>query len=367
MERRWGFWHNYLVGIPWERWRVLRAENPIDPGYRHRAAFITLTSLRNSFYRRREEQRYAAEVARTEIADTPLFILGHWRSGTTYLHNLLACDTEQFGTPTSVQTTYPHTFLTTEEEVKRRFAHMLPGRRPMDNVALSLDSPQEDEFAMCTTCLRSPFLGMASFPRRAAHYDRYLTFRNASPEELAEWKTALLGFLKKLTYRYEGRPLLLKSPPHTARVRLLLDLFPRARFVHIHRHPYALFQSNRHLYRSLWPIHTLQRSPKDPEAQILHRYREMYDAYFEERPLIPAGQFHELRYDDLVSDPMGRVQALYERLGLDRFGQARPHFQAHVDSVADYRPNEFTALPEDARARVATAWSRSFEEWGYAR
>lgn len=42
-------------------------------------------------------------------------------------------------------------------------------------------------------------------------------------------------------------PLLIKSPVHTARVRLVLGLFPRARFLYIHRDPYEVFQSAVHM------------------------------------------------------------------------------------------------------------------------
>lgn len=184
MKTEWGFWNNYLLGIPWDRWRKLLSENKVDAGYRHRAAFIGLMSVQNSLNRRLEERRYGAAIAKTRIEEPPVFVLGHWRSGTTHLHNLLAGHTEAFATSNSLQVTYPHTFLTTEDSVRRRFSGMIPRTRPMDNVAIGLETPQEDEFAMCVTCLYSPFLGMASFPRRAEHYDRYLTFRDVPPHEL---------------------------------------------------------------------------------------------------------------------------------------------------------------------------------------
>ena len=118
----------------------------------------------------------------------------------------------------------PHTFLTTEEVNSRRFAWMVPDRRPMDNMRLSFQAPQEDEFAPCLMSLRSPYLGV-SFPRREDYYARYLTFRGVPPDEVDAWKSAFLLFLRKLTFKYQ-KPLVLKSPPHTARIRMLLELFP---------------------------------------------------------------------------------------------------------------------------------------------
>src|SRR5688500_4507216 len=185
MKARWGFWNNYLVGIPWDRWRALRAENRVDPGYRHRAACLTALSALNSVYRRQEERQYGAAVAAVRLEAPPLFILGHWRTGTTFLHGLLACDAEQFASPNSIQVCYPDTFLCREQAVRKQFAAFVPRTRPMDNVAMSPDAPQEDEFALCVASLRSPYLGMFSFPRRADHYDRYLTFRGV-PEPAVE-------------------------------------------------------------------------------------------------------------------------------------------------------------------------------------
>ncbi len=364
MKARWGFWSNYLSGIPSDRLRVLLAENQVDPGYRSRAAFLTLVSMRNSQNARREERRFGSAIENTAILDSPVFVLGHWRSGTTHLHNLLACDAEQFAAPNSIETSFPYSFLSTEQAVKKQFMAWVPRTRPMDNVALGPGTPQEDEFAMCVSSLRSPFLGMCSFPRRSEHYDRYLTFRDVSAHEVEEWKSTFLWFLRKLTLKH-GRRLLLKSPTHTARIRLLLQLFPGARFIHIHRHPYEVFRSTRHLLQSLWPFYSLQTPPENVDEQILRRHTTMYDAFFEEKRLIPEGQFHEVGYDDLVNDTMGEVRTLYERLGLGRFERVQPRLQEYVNSLSTYRRNEFSDLSPALRLRIARSWQRGFEAWEY--
>src|SRR5437667_340199 len=121
----------------------------------------------------------------------------------------------------------------------------MPTTRPQDNVPISVQEPQEDEFAFAALTGRNPTIGWA-FPRRAEFYNRYLTLRELPESEVAQWKSALKLFLQKLSCKYK-RPLVLKSPGHTCRIRLLLELFPNARFVHIHRNPYDVFQSTQHL------------------------------------------------------------------------------------------------------------------------
>src|SRR5205823_7052190 len=127
-------------------------------------------------------------------------------------------------------------------------------------------------------------------PDRASHYDRYLTFKDVPAREIDCWKAALVKLLKKLTLKYD-RPLILKSPPNTARIRLILETFPDARFVHIHRDPYVVYQSTLHLNRKMWENNALQRPDQATvHGRVVRQYTEMFDAFFEERSLIPAGQ-----------------------------------------------------------------------------
>lgn len=368
LKHRWSLAHNYLAGITTGDWYRLLRQNHfgVDPPYWHRAAFITAASLLNSWYSRRERRLYDEQIRSTEIEEAPLFILGHWRSGTTLLHNLLAQDHRQFAFANTYQAANPHTFLSTEEVNSRRFARLVPKTRPMDNMELSFESPQEDEFAPCLATLCSLYLGI-SFPRQEAYYSRYLTFRDVPRKEIEAWQDALLWFLKKLTLRY-GRPLLLKSPAHTARIRLLLEMFPTARFVHIHRNPYAVFKSCRHFFDTATWYTYLQR-PKldDLDNRILSRYTTLYDAYFDDQSLIPPGQFHQVRFADLECDPVGEIQRLYAVLSLEGFSSFKPRLQSYVDSLAGYQKNDFAEISPDLRDKVAEHWGRSFDLWRYDR
>jgi hypothetical protein len=340
---------------------LCRQRFAVDPPYWPRAALITANSLANSLHRRRED-RLCGAAAAAQTVRPPLFILGHWRTGTTHLHNLLTVD-QRFAFPNNYQVCYPSTFLTTEAAAAS-FGFMLPDTRLQDNVRLTLPDPQEDEIALCIVTGLSLYMGWA-FPRRAAYYDRYLTFRGVPPGEVERWKEALVFFLKKLTLKY-GRPLLLKSPPHTCRVRLLLELFPDARFVHIHRDPFTVFRSTRHMIRTAIPALRLQVSEdRRLDEWILRTYRTMYDAFFEERGLIPPGRYHEVCFEELEKDPVGQLRQVYRGLNLDGFDAVEPPLRRYLDSLAGYRKNEYAALPPELRCRIADEWRRCFAEWGY--
>ncbi|NJM36702.1 MAG: sulfotransferase [Akkermansiaceae bacterium] len=365
LKHRWSIGNNYLAGITFGDWLQLLRENrfAVDPVYWHRAAFVTLASGMNSYFRRKETQLYREKVGETKICP-PLFILGHWRSGTTHLHNLIAQDKAQFAFPNTYQVVNPHTFLCTEEMNTRRFAWMVPKTRPMDNMALNFQVPQEDEFAPCLMSLRSLYLG-TSFPRHEDDYLRYLTFENVPLSEVNEWKSALLWFVKKLSFKYQ-RPLVLKSPPHTARIQLLLDIFPDARFVHIHRHPYHVFQSCQHYYdTAVWYSYLQRPDLQKIDERIIDRYHQLYDAFFAQRNLIPEEQFHEMSFDELERDPITAVKNLYQKLNLTGYDTFKPELQNYINTLADYRKNEFPELNRATREKIASEWKRSFDEWNY--
>ena len=187
---------------------------------------------------------------------------------------------------------------------------------------------------------------------------------NVPEAEVAEWQAALLGFVKKLACK-NGKPLVLKSPFHTGRIRLLLDIFPEAKFVHIHRDPYAVFQSACHTTREGMRYCTLQRHNLDVEEWTIRRYRELVDAFLAEKDLIPDGQFHELRYDDLERDPIGQMRSTYEALGLPDFGEIEPSVRRYVASLGGYQKNVYAEIAPATKERLRNEWRRSFSAWGY--
>jgi omega-hydroxy-beta-dihydromenaquinone-9 sulfotransferase len=192
----------------------------------------------------------------------------------------------RYAYPNFYQAYFPHTFLRTEEKTRAFFAPAIPPKRLHDNVAQGFDLPNEDEFAIAIASRCSPYM-LFSFPRSTALYERYLTFRDVPEADIARWKEELLRYTKKLTYRHK-RPLLLRSPPHTGRVRLLLELFPGAKFIHVYRNPYAVFASTRHLNDVLTKFCGFQLpDPSDRDDGVIRRYKAMHDAYVDQRGLIP--------------------------------------------------------------------------------
>ena len=131
-----------------------------------------------------------------------------------------------------------------------------------------------------------------------------------------------MKLLRQITYQRGQKRLVLKSPTHTCRIPTLLELFPGAKFVHIMRDPYAVYPSTVNLWKSLYETHGLQVPTfQGLEEQVLRTYTRMYGLLEEGKRLIPPGDFHEVKYEDLIADPLGRMSALHEDLGLGGFDE----------------------------------------------
>jgi hypothetical protein len=358
--------YNLIFGIRSGDWFRLLGFNRfrIAPQCWARALAITLASLLNTFHSWRENRRYGPAIARTRIKSDPLFILGHWRSGTSHLQRLLVQD-RRFAFANGYQTSNPHSYLTTEATHTRWLAGLVPARRLEDNMTLGFGVPSEDEIALSILTPDSPYL-VWSFPRNREYYNGCLTLEGLDSGRLSAWKEAYRLYVQKLTFKYD-RPLVLKSPPNTCRVALLLELFPKARFVHIRRDPFQVFRSMEHLIAT-WTANyaVLQDFPAfDTTEQILQQYHRLYEKYFAEKEIIPRGQLHEMAFEDLDKDPVGQLAELYEGLGLPDFDAVSEDIVTYCRSVADYRRNTYEPLPDVLKSLIAARWSRSFKTWGY--
>ncbi|NOY59132.1 MAG: sulfotransferase, partial [Calditrichaeota bacterium] len=229
-----------LIGITFSEWKKLLAENNcrISPKYLPRLLPITMRSLMNSRENKKEVEAFEAQIRETRVEKAPVFILGHWRSGTTLLQNYFSLD-KQFAYPNLFQVYNPNSFLHLEPIIAEKMANAPAEKRPMDNVRVTFDSPAEDEFALAILSRCSPLLAWV-FPKRQEFYDRYLTMQDVSAEEFARWKNAFQLFVRKLTLKNK-KQLILKSPPHTCRISLLLDMYPDAKFIHLYRNPFDVF------------------------------------------------------------------------------------------------------------------------------
>lgn len=347
-------------------WRRLKQEGgPIDaPQGWPVAAVLALSRLLFTPFQAYEEWRYGEALASVRFDQPPLFIIGHWRTGTTLLHNLLCCDPHH-GSISTAHALVPQTALTRPLPIEWFLRAAVPERRPMDNVLMALDAPQEEEVALSNLSRRSLYAGWY-FPRlMPGLFDRFVLFRGVGAAEEAAWREDYLAVLCKAVLLAPQKRLVLKNPPNTARIPKLLEMFPGAKFVFLQRNPYAVLKSTQRLHRRMIDTLGFQRCG-DPQIEewTLRFYKELLGRYITDRRRLAADALVELRFEDVEQDPMAAVETVYKRLGLEGLEEARPSMEAYVRLQRNYQKNSFQISAED-RALVEKHWGFALDRWGY--
>lgn len=138
---------NTLVGADWKTFKAITAGREIDPAYRGKYRLTKAVCRLLSTLAPLQEKRYRKLLADKPLEHDPVFILGHWRSGTTFMHNVFSCD-KHFGYNTTYQTVFPHLMMWGQPFFKKNMSWLMPDKRPTDNMELAVDLPQEEEFAL---------------------------------------------------------------------------------------------------------------------------------------------------------------------------------------------------------------------------
>lgn len=342
---------------------LLRNRFAVSPRFAHIPFVVTNVAVLHSALRLLQESLMGGRLDRTVVREAPLFIVGHWRTGTTLLHELLIQD-ERHTYPSYYHCLAPHHFVLTEGFLKPFSRWMLPSRRPMDRMTVGMDRPQEDEFALCMMGQPSPYLTIA-FPNRPPQDQDAYDPERLPPAARRAWKEAFTWFVKRLTYR-DPRRLVLKSPTHSFRIPTLLELFPDARFVHIVRDPYVVFSSTVNLWKTLFDTHGLQvPTYRGLDDMVFETFRYLYERIEVGKGAIPPGRFAEVKYERLVADPLGQLERVYGELGLEGYAEARPKFEAFWREQTGYQTNRYPKLDEGLRQEITRRWGEVIGRYGY--
>ena len=344
-------------------WSLIREYGGVQPRYWGRLAGILATSSLTAPLRLAERLRYGRRVARTEIRRPPVFIQGFARSGTTHLHNLMAHD-PGLGYVSTLQAFAAPFFLISRGWLDRLIAGRLPSKRPMDNVAVSLDLPQEEELALAAAS-RLSSVHHLSFPGRASEIVAKMGAMRLTEAEMREWTDCYLHVLRKATLASDGRRLVLKTPANLGRTDRLLQLFPAAKFVFVVRNPYVVFPSAMKLYRTVIPMYRLQDVDWDViEASVFSNYVDMTRRYMRDRASIPKGNLIEVRFEDIEADAMSVLERVYRELGLPGWERARKPVAEYLGTLSGYRKNRYR-FDRSLIDKVDRNWEFAVREWGY--
>lgn len=312
-----------------------------------------------------ERAVYGRRVEQHDLPHPPIFIIGHWRSGTTHLHNLMSRD-ENFSYIDFGQTAMPHNLLNPTRFIGRAaISAVMPKDRGMDRVELGIEEPQEEEMALGNLnplCYYNVFY----YPHEMKHhFDRAIFFDDTTEQERKDFRDAYRKLLRKLSLSSGGKQLLLKNPASTARIPVLDEVFPGARFIHIVRNPYEVFASMLHHYPRLFNAFSWHDFDDiDLDEMVFYKYARLMKGYLEQREQI-KDRLVETSYERVVADPAGEIGSFYESFDLPGRDAALERVREYVEARKGYRRNQYQ-LTRAQVDRIESDWGFALAEWGYS-
>lgn len=279
---------------------------------------------------------YSKKIKRTQIIKDPIFIIGHFRSGTTLMHNLL-CQDRQFGYPTTYQCFVPGVFLTGKRFIKAIHKTTLPEKRPMDDVKLDSDFPQEEEYVILGLSPYS-YYQCYFFPKKTIEY--FKTFSMANHAYSLKWEKLYLFIVRKITYAVKGKQLVLKNPVNTTRISRLIRMFPDAKFIYMHRESNQVLKSTRKLFDRFLPLYSFQVIKENElKNNILWVYNQTISHYEKQKNQIKKKHLVEVDYSVFIKDPLQEIERIYRELQLDGFELAKSDFEKYIFEQSSYVPD----------------------------
>jgi len=310
-----------------------------------------------------ESKKLKKIVEKVKLPDDPVIILGHWRSGTTHLHNLL-CKDPQFGYVTMTQAFFPKSFIYLKI-FRNMMKVFMPDTRPQDNVKIGVDEPQEDEFALGSLCPYGFYVSWYFPQQMIENYIKYTCLKKVPSKVKEEWKRVYLELLKKAKYYIRRKSLVIKNPANTVRIKILLELFPNAKFINIHRNPFEIYMSTHKLYDSVLPWLNLQPiSKKEIDKNIITIYKDMMLTFLKEKDLIPEENYIELTFKDLEENPIKQLKKIYQKFKLNGFEDIKPLFKDYLKETANYKKNKYVYSISTIE-KVKKYWDFALKEWNY--
>jgi hypothetical protein len=265
------------------------------------------------------ERLFARSIQRVDIQKDPIFIIGHFRSGTSLMYKLLSAD-PRWRCIREYELVFPYQSHVLKKVLKpmvQKLINYVGVKHPnFNNYAVDLDDPNEDEALLVSMGASWSAYWSYIFPLHESSAFAE-TIPMTSPSARAAWKSRYHYFLKRLLWK-EGGHLLIKSPLSTARVDVLLELFPNARFIHLTRNPVDVQKSMSRIWKTeILRFFCLQvPSPQTIEKQVADTHHLLTSQFQDQRNLIRPGNLAEISYDQLITNPTAVISGIYEQFNL---------------------------------------------------
>jgi omega-hydroxy-beta-dihydromenaquinone-9 sulfotransferase len=337
----------------------------VDREYLPQALSIATASFLTIPLKIFENVKFSQKIADTQLEFPPIFIIGHPRSGTTYFQYLMSLDPNLGYLENWQAMRGSEIFLSNQELAKRWADSNYPRKRISDGVMMFANSPAEEEYPLANACPYS-FYTWFYFPKNMRKiFQNFVLFEGVDQQIISEWKRAYTKMLKRITLSANGKRLILKNPINTARVKILLSMFPDAKFIHIYRNPYSIYASTNTLYKKIVRVLGLQTiNEAELEENIIFIYKQMMEKFLVDKSSIPPENLIEIKYEDFIGNEIQHFKQIYEQFKLLDFEQAEAEFKKYIKSQANYKTNKYT-LDEETIKKITEEWRFTIEKWQY--
>ncbi len=342
--------------------RVLKGEK-VSPRFYYKIFLTSLIILIITPLHWWEELVFKRKLKGFRLEKAPLFIIGHWRSGTTLLHNVL-CKDPSSGFMTTYYSLFPNNLAS--KWFFRMFIKLnIPGKRPSDNMEMDINFPQEDEFAF-SNCQPHAYYNFFYFPQQYKEiYEESIRHKHLNESEIRSWYKSYDILLKKALIDSGGSRLIIKNPVNTARIDKILKLYPDAKFLYIYRNPVTVFYSTQSFYQKLFPKVWLKEVDYELiDKLIIEVYKRLLTDYQAQKTLIPIGNLMELRFEEFEINPVNELKKIYSDLLNEDFNLAEPYLVKYMNSLTGYNKNEYS-VSRDSLDQIVSEWAYFMKLYNY--
>jgi hypothetical protein len=289
----------------------------------------------------------------------PIVIIGGWRTGTTYLFRCLASD-ERLRAPLPAELTAPWRFVGLDPaERVRKIEASAPTHDLLHVLNPTLAAVHDSGAWLAEECVLALGTDLRNWgftsTVRLPSYVAWLADQDMGPAYRTHAR--VLGALDA----EDGRRWVLKAPAHTAELPALAAAFPGACIVHLHRDPVETVASGASLFATFRSTYSDAVDPVELGASMLDQTELWLQRAerFRSSPQAAGVAMLDLRYQDLVEDPVAAFTRVYAAAGMDPPadlpGMLAGYDAAHprgAHGPHKYRPADFAIDDHEVRARL---------------
>lgn len=281
---------------------------------------------------------YSYAIHSTPLKEPPVFIIGHWRSGTSFLQDTLAMDPQFHYLSLYRMITAPY-FLISEPWLfpfLNTIIKKLKLPYGFQRTTLNLSFSGEMDVALTFMGNHLAYTWAHLLPKKYQE----LILNSLKESHQTEWLEDYLFLMKKLQRQRPKAKIVVKSPGDTARIKAILRMFPEAKFINLHRDKNQTLHSTFYLWQQIQSNNAFQRVEETKiKKDIVWTMDYVTQKYMADKNMIPSNQLFELSFQDLHDFPTESLQKIYNQFGwgpLPKHVAEELHQKQGIHQVKDY-------------------------------